>query len=51
MLVNIKYSIKEAFNRLKKVFEKLIQQKKKKPVPSLVLQPVRRKYLRGTDPY
>jgi len=51
MSVITKYSIREGFNRLKKAFEKLSRQKKKQSVPSLVLQPVRRKYLRGTDPF
>mgnify|MGYP006953968584 CR=1 FL=1 len=49
MSVITKYSIREGFNRLKKAFEKIIRQKKKQPQPSLVLQPVRRNNLRGTD--
>lgn len=42
--------IREAYQKLKKVFEKILN-KKKKPMPSLILQPVRQNNLRGTDPF
>lgn len=46
-----KHNIREGYNRLKKSFERIFKQKKKQPVPSLVLQPVRPNNLRGTGPY
>lgn len=43
---------KESYNKLKKVFEKIIKPGKQQVMPQLVLQPVRKnKYLRGTRFY
>ena len=40
----------QEYNRLKKVFEKLVRPKKEQPQPRFALQPIRnKKYLRGTD--
>lgn len=46
-----KETLQERFRRLKKAFEKIIRNKKKQPLPSLVLQPVRQNNLRGTDQF
>ncbi len=38
---------REEFERLKKVFEKILNPKNKQVMPQLVLQPVRNKNMRG----
>lgn len=43
MSKSAKKIIKEEFNRLKRVFEKITRPKKEQSVPQLVLQPVRNK--------
>ena len=37
----IKKELQEEYNRLKKIFDKLIRTKKERAIPQLVLQPVR----------
>ncbi|HPG11508.1 MAG TPA: hypothetical protein PLU37_08265 [Chitinophagaceae bacterium] len=37
-----KNKLKEATNRLKKIFDRIAKSKKQQAMPSLVLQPVRR---------
>lgn len=37
-----KNKLKEAANRLRKIFDKLTKSKKQQAIPALVLQPVRR---------
>lgn len=46
-----KQHLREGYNRIKKIFERVLKPKSKTPTPSLVLQPVRRHHLRGTDHY
>ncbi len=43
MAKSVKKGIREEYNRLKKVLEKLLKPKKNQSFPSLVLQPVRDK--------
>ena len=45
MPATIKQNIKEEYNRLKKVFEKLVSPKKNKALPQFALQPYRNKKL------
>jgi hypothetical protein len=56
MPATVKNILKEEYNRLKKVFERITNSNKKEQQPQLVLQPYRnqpgdqgKKYLRGTD--
>lgn len=45
MAKSLKKSLKEEYNRLKRVLEKIVNPKKEQAYPSLVLQPVKnRKY-------
>jgi hypothetical protein len=41
MAKSLKKTIKEGYNRLKKVLEKAMPPKKEQAMPSLILQPVR----------
>jgi hypothetical protein len=43
MSSKIKNSIREEYNRLKKIFDKILKPKKEQPAPQWVLQPVRHK--------
>ncbi|MBL7747817.1 MAG: hypothetical protein JNM19_10345 [Chitinophagaceae bacterium] len=43
MSKSVKKAMREEYNRLKKVLEKILQPKKEQSMPSLVLQPVRNK--------
>lgn len=43
MAKSVKKGIREEYNRLKKVLEKLLKPKKNQQIPSLVLQPVKDK--------
>ena len=50
MAANTKKTLREGYNRLKKVLEKIVRQDKHQVFPQLALQPIRnKKYLRGTD--
>lgn len=47
-----KQTLREGYNSLKKILEKVIKSNKEQVMPQLVLQPVRnKKYLRGTRFY
>ena len=49
MSATIKKTLREGFNRLKKVLEKIARPGKGQTQPQWILQPIRtRKYLRGT---
>lgn len=43
MSTTVKQTLRKEYNRLKKVFEKIIKPKKKEQLPQLVLQPYRNK--------
>ncbi len=50
MPTSTKKSLREGYNRLKKVFEKILRPKKEQSWPPLAWQPYRhKKNLRGTD--
>lgn len=46
MRKSVKKLVREEYNRLKKVIEKIVDQKKEEALSQLVLQPVRQKKLR-----
>lgn len=46
MRKSVKKLVREEYNRLKKVIEKIVDQKKEEALSQLVLQPLRQKKLR-----